>query len=136
MGDRRRGAKTEEGDLLRLGKQVHRPVNRGNIQTGFHMLQTGHRRFKNFAGIGVNTIIFFDVAIHIRCAIRQTLRQMQFKIRKAFGFKTAAKRLTVGSLTTAILARVAILEWIAVCGALRITSATFLSDLLRISRRL
>ncbi|CDG17775.1 protein of unknown function [Xenorhabdus doucetiae] len=44
------------------------------------------------------------------------------------------KRLTVGSLTFAILARVAILEWMAVCGEARMTCATFFSDLLKTSR--
>jgi hypothetical protein len=41
---------------------------------------------------------------------------MQFEIGKPLVSRRRQKRLTVGSLTSAILARVAILEWMAVCG--------------------
>ncbi len=86
---------------------------------------------QKFSGVRSYTIIFFDVTIHIGCTVRQTLRQMQFKIRETFGLQTTAKTVDCRFADIRHLASVAILEWMAVCGEARITSATFLSDLLR-----
>lgn len=60
------------------------------------MFQPGHGGLEDFAGVRLHRIVFFHVAIHIRRAVGQTLRQMQFKIGKAFGIQPAAEAVNRG----------------------------------------
>ena len=106
---RRGGAQAEE-EIFCLGEQVNRTIDCGNIQICLYCIQAGHDRFEDLAGIGIDAVVFLNVTVYVGRAVSQALGEVQFEIGKAFGIKAAAKRLTVGSLTSAMRASVAMLE--------------------------
>ena len=85
------GSETEEGYFLRLGQQVDAAIDHGGVEAVLGHIQTGDGGFEYFRGVGIRTIVFFDVQVYIGSAIGQALSQMQLEVREPLGVQTATE---------------------------------------------